>query len=96
MGTLLQKTSSEPYKYYSKGASEIILSRCTTILDADGRRVPLTDSVRAEANKHISHMANEALRTIGLAYREVSSYSEADNLDSELTLIGICGIKVTP
>jgi magnesium-transporting ATPase (P-type) len=108
MGTLLQKTSNSPYKFYSKGASEIILSRCSYVLDVDGRRIPLTDAIRKEANDRISAMyvtlnylkliylrANDALRTIGLAYTEVDAYTPTDTFDSDLTLIGICGIKVT-
>ncbi|XP_068703541.1 plasma membrane calcium-transporting ATPase 3-like isoform X3 [Montipora capricornis] len=59
------------FRIYSKGASEIILSRCTSIIGKDDEIRPFAS---ADAEKMIKQviepMASDGLRTITLAYRD--------------------------
>ncbi|RCN32478.1 hypothetical protein ANCCAN_21720 [Ancylostoma caninum] len=60
------------YRIYAKGASEIILSRCSFILGQDGALQPFAASQVAELTKDvIEPMASDGLRTIGLAYKDM-------------------------
>lgn len=58
--------------------------------------------MRKEVETDIVNMANKALRTIGIAYRDLPADMDVEALDSageplveagELVLIGIAGIK---
>lgn len=71
------------YRVFAKGASEIILSRCTRI-STQGRVAALTEQTMAElTNGVISNFANMAMRTIGLAYKDITNL-DPDNLDSSI------------
>lgn len=93
---------------YCKGASEMVLKDCTTYLDVSSgklERTPLDDALRLKIEKKIGDMAKSGLRTICVAYRDVSTenWSEKDadgvylvpedQLERELTCIGVVGIK---
>jgi len=55
-----------------KGASEIVLGMCTHHLNLKGESVPLTDADKKKYEALIQNMAEGALRTICLAYRDAS------------------------
>lgn len=85
-------------RIYVKGASEIILEKCTNI-KTDKALVPITPS-KAEGIKRdiIIKYADRALRTLAIAYKDVNydpNYETiADTvLESNLNLICIAGIK---
>lgn len=85
------------YRVYSKGASEIILKSCSSYIDAQGGVHKLKGEARQRIEKLITEYADEALRTIALAYRDVSSdrynkFSSEEPPLEDLTLIGIVGI----
>ncbi|KAK0399101.1 hypothetical protein QR680_002900 [Steinernema hermaphroditum] len=68
------------YRIYAKGASEIVLSRCSYILGKDGELTPLGDGQKAEMTKTvIEPMASDGLRTIGLAYKDFVPENAARN-----------------
>jgi len=54
---------------YVKGAPEMVLKRCSSVMLPDGSVEPLTEAWRKKIEDMITSMAGEALRTIGLAYR---------------------------
>jgi Ca2+-transporting ATPase len=85
------------YRMHTKGASEIVLSSCTQFVDKDGKIKDLDQSATDNFNKIISNYANQALRTIALAYRDLSNGDFGGVSDEEpplenLILIGIVGI----
>ncbi|KAJ3069759.1 Calcium-transporting ATPase 10, plasma membrane-type, partial [Quaeritorhiza haematococci] len=61
----------ERYWVYSKGASEIILGRCSSYLTSNGTIAPLTLEKKREFEASITGMASGALRTIGVAARPI-------------------------
>ena len=57
---------------HSKGASEIVLKRCTTLLNNQGEIVDLTPERVKQLESLIGSMAENALRTICLGYRDTN------------------------
>nr|DBA33923.1 TPA: hypothetical protein GDO54_001542 [Pyxicephalus adspersus] len=87
------------FRMYSKGASEIILRKCTKILDQDGEVCPFKARDREEmVKKVIEPMACDGLRTICLAYCEFPPGTEPDwdnesDILCNLTCIAVVGIE---
>ena len=80
-----------------KGAPEVILERCTRILDAGVER-ELTAEDRSHAIEAYESFARQGFRTLALARRSVSS-DRADvdlEVECELSLLGIVGILDPP
>lgn len=98
MSTVLKKSDGS-FVIYTKGASEIIMRKCTQVLDNKGIPIPFGPKDRDNMlNKVISPFADDALRTIGLAYKEISADSKIDwddeqSVISGLTLLGVVGIE---
>ncbi|KAJ3069443.1 Calcium-transporting ATPase 10, plasma membrane-type, partial [Quaeritorhiza haematococci] len=96
--------SGPRYWVYSKGASEIILGRCGSYVDSNGKINTLTTEKKREFEATITTMASGALRTIGIAARPVaiSDYTPVDNRSdnetyeydaSDMILLAIVGIQ---
>ncbi|KAI9595668.1 hypothetical protein BDF19DRAFT_334905, partial [Syncephalis fuscata] len=89
------------HRAHVKGASEIILGRCTHVLLPDNDKLvstAITAEIRAELLKMIEQFASQSLRTIGIAYRDFPKYDTTSPLDDQdlseqLVLIGITGIE---
>ncbi|XP_048352265.1 plasma membrane calcium-transporting ATPase 4 isoform X4 [Sphaerodactylus townsendi] len=98
MSTVL-KNPDGSFRMYSKGASEIILRKCTKILDKDGEPRIFKVKDRDEmVKKVIEPMACHGLRTICLAYRDFPASVEPDwdaenEILSDLTCITVVGIE---
>ncbi|KAL5556798.1 hypothetical protein UlMin_039034 [Ulmus minor] len=80
---------------HTKGASEIILANCDKVINSNGEIVPLDEASINRLNLVINEFANEALRTLCLAYQELESGFSPENSipASGYTCIGIVGIK---
>ncbi|RCV28985.1 hypothetical protein SETIT_5G447100v2 [Setaria italica] len=74
-----------------KGASEVVLRRCSNIIDGTGSVEKLTEARAKRVASAIDAFACEALRTLCLAYQDVSSGSDIPN--DGYTLIAVFGIK---
>ncbi|XP_028652547.2 plasma membrane calcium-transporting ATPase 4 isoform X1 [Erpetoichthys calabaricus] len=99
MSTVIKKPNGEGFRMYSKGASEIILRKCTNILDANGTPRIFKAKDRDEmVRKVIEPMACDGLRTICLAMRDFTGETEPDwdnenEILSHLTCIAVVGIE---
>jgi Ca2+-transporting ATPase len=82
---------------YIKGAPEIILEKCTHILQ-DGAVKRISVETRADLLKVTEAMANQALRNLGFAYRDLpESATEFDeNIEKDLIFVGIMGMIDPP
>ncbi|KAK6151151.1 hypothetical protein DH2020_016083 [Rehmannia glutinosa] len=80
---------------HTKGASEIVLAACDKVINSDGEVVPLDEASISHLNTTIDQFANEALRTLCLAYTELENGFSVDDAipESGYTCIGIVGIK---
>ncbi|XP_062419913.1 plasma membrane calcium-transporting ATPase 3-like isoform X2 [Pungitius pungitius] len=99
MSTVL-KNADGGYRMYSKGASEIVLRKCSSILDAQGQPRNFKPKDRDEmVKKVIEPMACDGLRTICVAYRDFPAAAGEPDWESEndilndLTCIVVVGIE---
>ena len=82
------------YIQYTKGACDVMLSRCTGYL-MDGRVVPMTDELMAQIGRANKSFADKALRVLCGAYREYDELPasfEAEELEKDLIFIGLVGM----
>jgi Ca2+-transporting ATPase len=80
-----------------KGAPEVILDRCTQILDGQDVR-ELGEQDREEAEAAFNSMAHDGLRTLAIARRELCKNDSLapDSVEQKLTLLGIVGMMDPP
>ncbi|CAO2621372.1 Plasma membrane calcium-transporting ATPase 3 [Lemmus lemmus] len=87
------------FRLFSKGASEILLKKCTNILNSNGELRGFRPRDRDDmVKKIIEPMACDGLRTICIAYRDFSAIQEPDwenesEVVGELTCIAVVGIE---
>ncbi|XP_025021261.1 plasma membrane calcium-transporting ATPase 3 isoform X7 [Python bivittatus] len=87
------------YRLFSKGASEIVLKKCTNILNSNGELRAFRPRDRDEmVKKVIEPMACDGLRTICIAYRDFPAGKEPDwenenDIVIDLTCIAVVGIE---
>uniref|UniRef100_A0A5K3EMK3 Calcium-transporting ATPase n=1 Tax=Mesocestoides corti TaxID=53468 RepID=A0A5K3EMK3_MESCO len=85
----------------TKGAAELIISKCTSQITAEGKVIPLNEKARtALFESAVEPMARKGLRTIALAYRElITARSRTLNFDNEdlwlrdLVFVCVVGIE---
>jgi Ca2+-transporting ATPase len=86
---------------YTKGASEIVLARCTYIQDNDSVR-QLTDEDLSFIHQSSSWMTHDALRVLAVAQRPLpDSNGDADQIDAnqieqDLVFLGLFGLQDPP
>ncbi len=82
---------------YMKGAPEVVVKRCTHILE-DGALRELTESERAQVLKATEQMAQDALRVLGIAYKEHSEGIEVfeEEIEKEMVFLGLMGMMDPP
>uniref|UniRef100_A0A8C2EU34 Calcium-transporting ATPase n=1 Tax=Cyprinus carpio TaxID=7962 RepID=A0A8C2EU34_CYPCA len=97
MSTVLKNTSGPGFRMYSKGASEIVLRKCSHIIDASGQSRVFKAKDRDEmVRKVIEPMACDGLRTICIAMRDFTTEPDWDNeadILNDLTCICVVGIE---
>uniref|UniRef100_A0A669DAT4 Calcium-transporting ATPase n=1 Tax=Oreochromis niloticus TaxID=8128 RepID=A0A669DAT4_ORENI len=98
MSTVI-KLPDGSFRMYSKGASEIVLKKCSHILNEVGEpRVFRPRDKDEMVKKVIEPMACDGLRTICVAYRDFSSnpepnWDDENNILNDLTAICVVGIE---
>ena len=80
-----------------KGAPEVVLEKCTYILD-NGKIKKLTEKKRKEILKINEEMAKEALRILGMAYKELPKKTEkySEEIEKDMIFIGLEGMMDPP
>jgi Ca2+-transporting ATPase len=79
---------------FTKGAPDIILNKCTKILQ-NGSVVELTEALRQQIAKVNSEFASEALRVLAFTYREYDKLPQVINsstIENELIFVGLMGM----
>lgn len=88
-------SSGEKFVQYTKGAPDVVLSRCTKCLSENGAVIDMTDEIRAKISAQNKAMADKALRVLAAAYREYTSKPSdfaPEALESDLIFIGLTGM----
>lgn len=81
-----------------KGAPDMLLDRCTHIV-WDGRIVPLTGTYRQKVAAANEKMARNALRVLGVAYKELRTHDsvrDEESAESQLIFVGLTGMIDPP
>ena len=90
------KTDEGSHRLYLKGASEIVLQLCSNQILKNGSVVPLSEQQKKQWMQDIENMANQGLRTLTLAYKDLNGNEDFENqetTEANSTLIAIVGIK---
>jgi Ca2+-transporting ATPase len=94
MSTIHRNPDDAGYLVFTKGAPEILLEHCDNILQ-NSQSVPLTQAKR-EQIRQINHtMANQALRVLAVAQRQLDDLPEpitSETIEEHLTLVGLIGM----
>ncbi len=95
--TIIEHQAEGPRLAFVKGAPEIILDRCSHILDGEKER-PLLEADREAFTTAYTQMANTGLRTLALAQRTLPNHTSLDEdaVEIDLTLLGVVGIIDPP
>jgi len=83
---------------YAKGAPEVILARCTHYLQK-GRVLPLTAEAGRQLAARYAALADQAMRVLALAWREITPGPgglNADEVEDGLILAGLVGFIDPP
>ena len=93
--TTVHRTPEGNLVAYVKGASEMVLERSTKILDGEVR--DLTQKDIDENIAVMQGMAEDALRVLGMAYKELPddydlSALEVDEVEADLVFVGLMGM----
>jgi Ca2+ transporting ATPase len=89
-------------RLHVKGASEVIAEKCDYFLNAEGKLQEMTRDELGNVEKVIENMTERALRVIALAYKDLQTDFDLEQVDdlgfpmvenNGLTLIGLAGIR---
>ncbi|CAF3983316.1 unnamed protein product, partial [Rotaria sp. Silwood2] len=96
MSTIIQR--NDGYRVYTKGASEMLLTKCKSIIGENNQLKELNDNEECRlAHDAIKNMANNGLRTICIAYKDLGKekqdWNNEDKIINDLICIAIVGIE---
>ncbi|XP_065006134.1 calcium-transporting ATPase 5, plasma membrane-type-like isoform X4 [Musa acuminata AAA Group] len=99
-GSVFEPEAGSEVHVHWKGAAEIVLASCTSWLDTDGSKKPMTSEADT-FKKYIDNMAEVSLRCVAFAYRsfeleKVPDEEQRENWllpEDDLILVAIVGIK---
>ncbi len=94
MMTTINTSEDGPYAY-SKGAPEVILGCCTKIF-LDGQEKELTPEIRKEILDTVQGLANQTLRVMGFAFRQVQEKIVPEEAERDMVFAGLMGMRDPP
>ena len=87
--------SPKGYLVAVKGASSILLERCTHEL-RNGKSVPMSAARKQEVNAIAHLMAGKALRVLAFGYRQEASQLSENDMEKNLTFVGLQAMMDPP
>lgn len=98
MSTIARGSDNEVYAFV-KGASEIIIDRCSSIL-LDGKITLLNNKIQEKILEDIEVAAKAGLRTLAMAYKLVTDNENSEfsreNIENDLIFLGFVSILDPP
>jgi len=94
MSTLNEEGNGK-YRVHTKGAIDNILVRANKIL-LNGKIVALTQEMKEKILKVAMEMSDDALRVLGVAFKDVDSVIIPEEMEKELVVVGIVGMIDPP
>ena len=97
MSVIFNNKNKKQTEAYVKGAPEILLEKCSHILE-NGKVRRITKEDKQKISNMDDDFAKDALRVLGLAYRSLPDYKEYNikNVEKDLVFIGIVGMIDPP
>ena len=95
--TIIRRAQDGSFRAFVNGAPDILLQRCSHVLDAGGVR-PLTEADRQQITRRNEAMASRALRVLGSAMRDLPRGGDlsAEKVESNLVFVGLAGMYDPP
>ncbi|MDR2748792.1 MAG: cation-translocating P-type ATPase [Bifidobacteriaceae bacterium] len=95
MSVLLDENQQERNLLVSKGAPDILLEKCTHIL-IDEKIVEIDSEIKSSILSEITNYSMQALRTLGVAYKNTESSKISQTDETGLCWVGMLGIIDPP
>ncbi|MDO7905258.1 calcium-translocating P-type ATPase, SERCA-type [Paenibacillus sp. JX-17] len=83
---------------FTKGAPDVLVNKCTYLL-WQGKVVPFTSAMKQQVLAANEQMASDALRVLGMAYRDVNPHEVLDHeqaAEAQLVFVGLAGMIDPP
>jgi len=97
--TVIRKMPDGKLRAFINGAPDVLLERCTNLYTSTGVR-PMTDEDRQNIVAKNTDMAQQALRVLGSAWRDLDNVSPADltadAVEHDLVFVGLSGMYDPP
>ncbi len=93
--SVLVEDSEKNKRVYTKGAVDNILDISTHILE-NGEIRPLDEHTKKIYTEAMQGMSDKALRTLGLAYKDVDSVITPEEMEKDLVFVGLLGMIDPP
>ncbi len=91
----VHRLSNGSFRIIAKGAPDILLSLCSE-LEQEHKRSRLTDSVRRSVLSANDRLAHQAMRVIGVAYKDCKILPRKEELEKDLVFCGLIGMTDPP
>ncbi|MGI6168389.1 MAG: cation-translocating P-type ATPase [Christensenellales bacterium] len=90
--------SGDGLRVFVKGAPDVLLRRCTDEAPSSGQVVPMTDQRRSLHEQSNESMAQNALRVLAFAFKDVAQadFSDAAAVENNLVFCGLVGMIDPP
>ncbi len=98
MTTVHRDSGSGGFIVFAKGAVEVLLEHCESLLLPDGAE-PLDHTSRQVISRETVGLGSQALRTIGVAFKRIESvpaHEQLASIESGLTFVGALAMKDPP
>ena len=83
------------FRVHTKGAIDNILMRSNRIL-VNGEILPITDEAKAKILKVAENLSDDALRVLGVAFKDVDTEIAPEEMEKDLVVVGIVGMIDPP
>lgn len=83
------------FRVHTKGAIDNILMRSNRIL-VNGEILPITDEDKSKILKVAENMSDDALRVLGVAFKDVDTEIAPEEMEKDLVVVGIVGMIDPP
>ena len=96
--TTVHKITNDKYMVYTKGGVDELLARCSGYI-IDGKISNDVEEYHKEINKFNDKMAENALRVLAMAYKEIDhepTKEEMEEMESDLIYVGMVGMIDPP
>ena len=93
MSTLIEEDGK--LMVYTKGAIGNLIEICTQVLEG-GKPIPITEFHKKRYHEAADTMSDQALRTLGAAYKPVNEKINPSEMEKDLILVGLVGMIDPP